>query len=232
VFACLVISSLVSVDGGGAELAVLFGEVRGRFPYKVSSLAHGEVPEGGLVDVGADGQVVVGAGQAGPGTGGLVCLAVLKDVLEVVGDPGQPESTAEIRVLAGCSHVGSPPGWAAGSVCCLPVRVAAGDLFQYRFRGRHSGFGRLEDSVTARCGPGGECQAEIFVLVVFGRDHQRLPFGELAREFAVLGGQRLRLLRDRVDVRSFLEGLAVRFGLGFRFGGAQRRPRLIRMAAA
>ena len=68
------------------QLAVFGGKAGGGFPDEVGDLAvGGQALQGGVIHVGAEREPVVGAGQAGPGAGGLVGLAVFQDVGQVIG---------------------------------------------------------------------------------------------------------------------------------------------------
>ena len=105
---------------------------------------------------------------------------------------------------------------------------AAGGAFQDPWRRLDLGFGRLEDRVPVRACPGGERRAEIFVVGVFGGDHQALPFGQLGGEGSVLGGQ---VLDPLAELRNLLprgqgELVVLLVGGGLGFGRAQRRELL------
>ena len=89
--AFLEVPGLVGPEGGEAGAGVLGGEVVGRLPDEVGEVAVGELPEHGVVHVGAELESVVGAGEAGPGARRLVGLAVLQDVGELVADPRQAQ---------------------------------------------------------------------------------------------------------------------------------------------
>jgi hypothetical protein len=73
-----------------------------------------------------------------------------------------------------------------------------------------------------------------FVVGIFGRDLQALPLGQLVGELAVPGGQLADLpgclLHVLLGGGDRVAGLGCGSELGFR--GAQRRPGLIRVAAA
>ena len=233
------LAGVIGLDSGLEQLAVLGGQVGGGFPDQVGELAAGrQLLHGGGVDVGAQGQAVIGAGQAGPRAGWLVGIAVLQDVRQPVADPGQPQHAARPGGGdAGELSSRSPPGSSmhpAPSICGLQVGVTVGGALQ-DLRGRRDlGFGRLQDRVLARSGPGRERRAEVTVVRVLGRDHQALPVGERGGERAVRGGQVLdprghlagRLVRGQGE----LVALGVGGGLGF--GGPQRRVVLGGVAAA
>ena len=66
------------------------GQAGGGFPDQVGDLAAGgQLPHGRGVDVGAYGEAVIGAGQAGPRAGWLVGVAVLQDVGQPIADPAR-----------------------------------------------------------------------------------------------------------------------------------------------
>ena len=114
------------------------------------------------------------------------------------------------------------------------VQVPADGAFQDLWRRLDLGFGRLEDGVPVRACPGGEGRAEVFVVGVFGGDHQALPFSQLAGEGAVLGGQvgdPLAELRNLLP-RGQGELGALLLGGGLGLGGAQRRELLAGVPAA
>ena len=75
------------------------------------------------------------------------------------------------------------------SICGFPVGVAVHRALKDPRGGRDLGFGRLQDRLPARAGPGGERRAEVGVAGVVGRDRLAVPVGELAGEDPVPGGQ-------------------------------------------
>jgi hypothetical protein len=94
--------------------------------------------------------------------------------------------------------------------------------------------GGCKTASLAGPGQGGECLAEVPVAGILGRDGQALPFGELAGEGVVGGGQVLDPLahfRDRLPCGQG-EFVALGLGGGLRFGRAQRRVVLAGVAAA
>ena len=68
----------------------MFGsEVCRGFPDEVSDVALGaQALQRGGIDVGAEREPVVGAGQAGPGASRFVSVAVFQDVGQVISVPG------------------------------------------------------------------------------------------------------------------------------------------------
>ena len=120
------------------------------------------------------------------------------------------------------------------SLSGLPVGVAVrGALEDLRGR-RDLGLGGLQDRVGAGAGPGRERQAEVAVVGVFGRDPLALPVRELAGERVVPGGEVLDPLAGVGGWLAWGQGeiVALGWGGGFGFGGAQRGERLAGVAAA
>ena len=72
------------------------GEVRRGFPEEVGYIAVGrQLAQSRVIDVGAQCQAVVEAGQAGPDACRLVGLAAGQDVGQVISVPGQSQDAAE-----------------------------------------------------------------------------------------------------------------------------------------
>jgi hypothetical protein len=119
------------------------------------------------------------------------------------------------------------------SVCGFHVRVAVGEPFQDPRRRLDLGPWRLEDRARVGSGPGRECGSVVLVVGVFGGDLQALALGQLVGELAVPGGQVVDLPSCLLHVFFGAAGGGAALGCGseFGFGGAKRRPGLIRVAA-
>ena len=120
------------------------------------------------------------------------------------------------------------------SVDGFNIEAAVSDAFHYRLGRVDLRPWRLEDGILSGLRPCGECRAAVFEVGVFGKDHQALPFSQLADELAVPIRQFACLPRHLLDVQSWHGVLVVALGLGhgLGFGGAQRGPWLGRVAAA
>ena len=121
-----------------------------------------------------------------------------------------------------CQSAASPAG--------VVVHHALQDL---RRRG-DLGFGRLQNGVLIRAGPGGERLAEVAVVGVFGRDCLALAVGKFVGEYLSPGGQVFDPLVHLpwLLLRSEGELVALRRGGGLGFGRPQRRVVLAGVAAA
>ena len=75
------------------------------------------------------------------------------------------------------------------SIRSLPVGVAVHRALEDLRGGRDLGLGRLQDRLSARAGPGGECRTQVAVVGVVGRDGLAVPVGEPAGEGPVPGSQ-------------------------------------------
>ena len=104
------------------------------------------------VHVGARGQPVIGAGQAGPGAGRLAGVAVVEDVRQLVLYRGHPQRAdlaagvpmAVVAVASRCSACTRRP-----SVRGFPVGVAVDRAFEDLRGGRNLGHGRLQNRLPA-----------------------------------------------------------------------------------
>src|ERR1035437_7931280 len=113
------IGGVVGADRGPEHLAVFGGEVVGVVPGEVGDLAaDGQVPQRRVVHVGAQRQAVAGVCQAGPGAGGLVGLAVVQHVGQVVLDPGQPQYAGQAQSSGDGSRRHRQPAAGSAAVGC------------------------------------------------------------------------------------------------------------------
>src|SRR6185312_5873801 len=120
------------------------------------------------------------------------------------------------------------------SIRGFEVGVAVYRTFEDPRGGRDLGFGRLQDRLPARAGPGGDRRTQVAVAGIFGRDRLDLPVSELAGEGPVPGGQ---VADPLVDLAGRLVGgegevVALGAGGGLGFGRAQRGEVLAGVAAA
>ena len=92
----------------------------------------------------------------------------------------------------------------------------------------------MEDRIGSVFFPLGKCLAELFVVGVFGGNHQTLPLGQLVSELAVLRSQVADPLGCLLKVifRGLGWAVVLDIGRGFGLEGAERGPGLAGVAAA